>query len=34
VAIEAGGAMVIDRPKVVAAADGEGLFVIGVPVPA
>lgn len=34
VAIEAGGAMVIDRSKVVAAADGDGLFVIGVPVPA
>lgn len=31
IAIEAGGALVIDRAAVVAAADAAGLFVIGVP---
>jgi DUF1009 family protein len=33
IAIEAGGALVIDRRLVVKAADGAGLFVVGVPVP-
>ena len=31
IAIEAGGALVIDLPAVIAAADEAGLFIIGVP---
>lgn len=34
IAVEADAALVIDRDSVVRAADGSGLFVIGVPVPA
>uniref|UniRef100_UPI0035B277CE UDP-2,3-diacylglucosamine diphosphatase LpxI domain-containing protein n=1 Tax=Stella sp. TaxID=2912054 RepID=UPI0035B277CE len=31
IAVEAGGALVVDRAAVAAAADAAGLFVIGVP---
>jgi hypothetical protein len=34
IAIEAGGSLVIDRARVVAAADDAGLFVVGVEIPA
>ena len=33
VAVEAGSALIVDRPAVVAAADAAGLFVVGVKVP-
>ncbi len=33
IAVEAGGALIVDAPAVVRAADAAGLFVMGVPVP-
>lgn len=33
IAVEAGGALIVDRPAVAAAADAAGLFVVGVRVP-
>jgi len=33
VAVEAGGALIVDRERVIAAADAAGLFVAGVAVP-
>lgn len=33
IAVEAGGALVVDRDALVAAADAAGMFVIGIPVP-
>lgn len=33
IAVEAGGALVVDRAAVIAAADGAGLFVVGVRIP-
>ena len=33
IAVEAGGALILDRRAVAAEADRLGLFVIGVPVP-
>ena len=33
IAVEAGGALIIDRDGVIAAADRAGLFVVGIAVP-
>ena len=33
IAVEAGGTLVVDRDRVIAAADAAGLFLVGVAVP-